>query len=37
MQRVASMMNAENLDASPILALGEIGQANPDAASDSAH
>ena len=26
MQKIAEMMNAENLDASPILAVGEIGQ-----------
>lgn len=37
MQRIAEMMNAEKLDASPILAVGEIGQVNPDSTSESSH
>ena len=33
MQKIAEMMNAENLDASPILAVGEIGQGTVDTAN----
>ncbi|MEK9588943.1 MAG: MarR family transcriptional regulator [Gammaproteobacteria bacterium] len=33
MQKIAEMMNAENLDASPILAVGEIGQGAVDTAN----
>jgi hypothetical protein len=35
MQKVAEIMNAENLDASPILAVGEIGQGASDTTNNA--
>ena len=37
MQKIAEMMNAENLDASPILAVGEIGQGSVDTANTTSN
>ena len=37
MQKIAEMMNAENLDASPILAVGEIGQGAVDTANTASN
>jgi hypothetical protein len=37
MQKIAEMMNAENLDASPILTVGEIGQGAVDTSNTTSN